>query len=155
MEIVMKVDIKYLHTFYKEGIYPPLSYGTVGSAGLDVRACIPHDLVILPQQVVKIPLGFALDIKDRNVAVQLLPRSGLGTQGIILANTVGLIDSDYQGEITAPLWNRSDKPIQISVGDRIGQIIFIPVLHPTLNEVDEFSETTLRGTNGFNSTGIK
>lgn len=147
--------IKYTDSRYLDGTFPLLAQATPGSAGYDVRACIEEDVVLMPDEVVKIPLGFALDIQDSGICVMLLPRSGLGTQGLILGNTIGLIDSDYQGQITAPMWNRTNEPMTIHAGDRIGQIIFTPVIHPKLNVVAEFASQTVRGENGFNSTGTK
>ena len=126
---------------------------TLGSGGLDLHSC--KDTVIGAGATCKFPLGFALYIEDPTVAGLILPRSGLGTKhGIVLANTVGLIDSDYQGELVAHLWNRSDNDYTVKKGDRIAQLVLIPIIEPKIEwfYVKEFSKSG-RGTGGFGSTG--
>ena len=130
-------------------------YKTDGSAAIDMRAIISEDVVIPPLLVELIPSGIAININDKNIAAVLLPRSGTGhKEGIVLGNNVGLIDSDYQGEIFMSVWNRNpDKAVKILPGERIAQLMFIPVIHPNLMFVDEFSKATDRGANGFGHTG--
>lgn len=128
---------------------------TDGSAGYDIKGCIDSEIKIKPGESVLIPTGFALNIDDKNIAAALLPRSGLGHKnGIVLGNLVGLIDSDYQGEVFVSCWNRSDKIFTIYPGMRIAQMIFVPVVHPELTAVSEFSAPTCRGDGGFGHTGV-
>lgn len=129
-------------------------YGTPGSAGLDLRACIDEVLTIEPGQTVLIPTGMAIHLDDPSLAAVLLPRSGLGHKhGIVLGNLVGLIDSDYQGPLMVSCWNRSQTAYQVEVGERIAQMVIVPVLQPVFTEVKEFGEATQRGLGGFGSTG--
>lgn len=129
-------------------------YGTAGSAGLDLRACINAPLELHPGQVVMIPTGMAVHLNDPGYAAMLLPRSGLGHKhGIVLGNLVGLIDSDYQGPLMVSCWNRGDTPYTIQVGERIAQMVIVPVLQPIFTQVDDFHETTERGQGGFGHTG--
>lgn len=129
-------------------------YGTQGSAGLDLRACIEETLTIQPGQTVLIPTGMAIHLDDPGLAAMLLPRSGLGHKhGIVLGNLVGLIDSDYQGPLMVSCWNRSDTPYEVQVGERIAQMVIVPVLQPVFTEVDDFGEATQRGVGGFGHTG--
>ena len=129
------------------------NYASAGAAGLDLVACIEQDIELLPNAVTLIGTGLAIYIRDPNYAGLLLPRSGLGHKhGIILGNGLGLIDSDYQGELKISCWNRSEQPYIITPGLRLAQLIFVPVLTPRLPEVKEF-ETTTRGEAGFGSTG--
>lgn len=129
-------------------------YGTPGSAGLDLRACIDEVLTIEPGQTVLIPTGMAIHLDDPSLAAMLLPRSGLGHKhGIVLGNLVGLIDSDYQGPLMVSCWNRSQTAYQVEVGERIAQMVIVPVLQPVFTEVKEFGEATQRGLGGFGSTG--
>ncbi|MXW48325.1 MAG: dUTP diphosphatase [Gammaproteobacteria bacterium] len=128
---------------------------TEGAAGLDLRACIEADLVLRPSDCELIPTGIAIDIRDPGIAAILLPRSGLGHKhGIVLGNLVGLIDSDYQGQVFVSCWNRGDDTFTIQPGDRIAQMVFVPVIQPNLTKVDEF-ETTARAAGGFGSTGVR
>ena len=128
-------------------------YVTPGSAGLDLRACIDDELTIEPQKTVLIPTGMAIYLADPHLAAYILPRSGLGHHhGIVLGNLVGLIDSDYQGEIKVSCWNRSNESFIIHPGDRIAQMVIIPVVQVQFNVVDSF-DTTERGENGFGSSG--
>ena len=132
---------------------PLPEHATEGSAGLDLRACIDSTLTLLPGAVELIPTGIALYIQDPGLAGLLLPRSGLGHKhGIVLGNLVGLIDSDYQGQLFVSCWNRSDQPFSIEVGDRIAQQVIVPVVQTSFNLVEEF-DTTDRGSSGFGSSG--
>lgn len=129
------------------------SYATPGSAGLDLRACITEPLVIEPGETRLVPTGLAIHIADPGYAALILPRSGLGHKhGIVLGNLVGLIDSDYQGQLMVSTWNRSDKVFTLNPLDRLAQLVIVPILQVGFNVVDEFGEST-RGTGGFGSTG--
>lgn len=131
------------------------SYASVGSAGLDVRACIDEPLQLAPNQGELIPVGFAMHIKDPGYAALLLPRSGLGHKhGIVLGNLVGLIDSDYQGPVMVSLWNRSNTPFIIEPMERIAQMVIVPVQQVAFNLVEDF-EASERGQGGFGSTGTQ
>lgn len=147
-----KIDVKILDArICKE--FPLPGYATPGSAGLDLRACLDEPLNIYPGDCVLLPTGLAVHISDHNLAAVILPRSGLGHKnGIVLGNLVGLIDSDYQGQLMVSLWNRSGEPFNIVPGDRIAQMILIPVVKTEFNIVEEFSIST-RGTNGFGHSG--
>jgi dUTP pyrophosphatase len=128
-------------------------YATEGSAGLDLRACMDADISIAPGETVLIPTGLSVYIEDSNLAAMLLPRSGLGHKhGIVLGNLVGLIDSDYQGELMVSCWNRSDNAFTMSVGERLAQMIIVPVVQAQFEIVDEFKATD-RGEGGFGHTG--
>ena len=128
-------------------------YGTPGSAGLDLRACLEQATAIMPGETVLIPTGLAIYIEDPGVAALILPRSGLGHKhGIVLGNLVGLIDSDYQGELKISCWNRGQKKFLVEPGDRIAQLLLIPVLHPQFEVVDDFKQSE-RGSGGFGHTG--
>ncbi len=130
-------------------------YTTAGSAGLDIRACLNQSLLLNPGETHLIPSGFALYIEDPHLAAILLPRSGLGHKhGIVLGNLVGLIDSDYQGEVMVSCWNRGDSPFEIHPGDRIAQMVFVPVVQVALDIVSDF-DLTERAEGGFGSTGHK
>ena len=129
------------------------SYGTPGSAGLDLRACIDGPLTIQPGETHLIQTGIAIYIEDPSLAATIIPRSGLGHKhGIVLGNLVGLIDSDYQGELMVSCWNRGSEPFTIEPGDRIAQMILVPVIQAQFDIVNEFAETE-RGSGGFGSTG--
>ncbi|MCE7506633.1 dUTP diphosphatase [Polynucleobacter sp. IMCC30063] len=129
------------------------SYGTPGSAGLDLRACIDEPLEIACGQTVLIPTGLAIYIEDPRYAALILPRSGLGHKhGIVLGNLVGLIDSDYQGQLMVSTWNRSQTPFKLEPMERLAQLVIVPVLQVTIHIVDEFTESS-RGAGGFGSTG--
>ncbi len=133
--------------------HAPLTYGTPGAAGADLRAAIEGPLVVEPGQVVLVPTGIAVHLRDPNLAAMILPRSGLGhKQGLVLGNLVGLIDSDYQGQLQISVWNHSGVPFTIQPMDRIAQFVVIPVVQPTWEVVDEFAATE-RGDGGFGSTG--
>ena len=131
---------------------PPV-YGTSGAAGLDLRACVEAPLTLAPGETVLVPSGIAIHLADPGLAAMILPRSGLGHKhGIVLGNLVGLIDSDYQGEIKVSLWNRSDTAFEINPLDRIAQLVVFPVLQVSMNIVEAFTESS-RAEGGFGSTG--
>lgn len=132
---------------------PLPSYATDGSAGMDIRACIDEPIELKPGQTELIPTGLAIYIEDPNLAATLLPRSGLGHKhGVVLGNLVGLIDSDYQGQLFVSMWNRSSTPFTIEPAERIAQMVLVPVVQAELDIVDEF-EQTQRGSGGFGSSG--
>jgi dUTP pyrophosphatase len=144
------LDIKIIDPRIKDRLP---EYSTRGSAGLDLRACVDTEMSIEPGQTVLVPTGFAINIEDSNYAAVILPRSGLGHKhGIVLGNLVGLIDSDYQGQIMVSVWNRGSETFQIGPMDRIAQLVVIPVVQVKFNLVDDFDEST-RGSGGFGSTG--
>ncbi|RKZ86209.1 MAG: dUTP diphosphatase, partial [Gammaproteobacteria bacterium] len=125
---MQKIQLKILDSRLGETIELP-DYATTGSAGLDLRACLDEDISLAPGQTVLIPTGLAIHIDDPSLAAVLLPRSGLGHKhGIVLGNLVGLIDSDYQGQVFVSCWNRSQTPFEIVVGERIAQMVFVPVV---------------------------
>ena len=129
------------------------AYGTPGSAGLDLRACLDAPLTIEPGQTVLVPTGLAIHIGDPGYAAMILPRSGLGHKsGIVLGNLVGLIDSDYQGQLMVSTWNRSAAAFVLQPMDRLAQLIVVPVLQVGFNVVQEFASSD-RGAGGFGSTG--
>jgi len=132
---------------------PLPAYATDGSAGLDLRACLDAPVTLEPGQTHLVPTGFAIHLEDRGLAAVLLPRSGLGHKhGIVLGNLVGLIDSDYQGQVMISVWNRGNHPFTISPGERIAQMIIVPVVQVELEVVSEFDESA-RGAGGFGSSG--
>ena len=134
--------------------FPIPQYATEGSAGLDLCACIDNDLIINPGDTALISAGFAIYIADKSYAAMLLPRSGLGHKhGIVLGNLTGLVDSDYQGEIYISCWNRGVVKFTITPGDRIAQMIIVPIERPDFEFVDSFDET-IRGLGGFGHTGV-
>lgn len=136
-------------------ICPLPHYATPDSAGMDLRACIDHTLVIQPGETHLIPTGIAIYIKDPNLTAIILPRSGLGhKQGIVLGNLVGLIDADYQGPLMISCWNRGKSSYNIEPFERIAQLVFLPIVRVHLNLVSDFDET-LRGTGGFGHSGKK
>lgn len=133
--------------------YPLPEYATPGSAGLDLRAMVDASVTLSPGQTELIPSGIALDIGDPGLAAVLLPRSGLGHKhGLVLGNLVGLIDSDYQGQVFVSLWNRGDNEVTIAPGDRIAQMVFVPVAQVTFEQVESFAQSD-RGAGGFGHTG--
>ncbi|MBF8291528.1 MAG: dut [Steroidobacteraceae bacterium] len=135
------------------GEIPLPGYATDGSAGLDLRACLDAPVTLEPGQTHLVPTGFAIHLEDPGLAAVLLPRSGLGHKhGIVLGNLVGLIDSDYQGQVMISVWNRGNHPFTISPGERIAQMIIVPVVQVELEVVSDFSEST-RGAGGFGSSG--
>lgn len=128
---------------------------TDGAAGYDVFANIPQEYQLLPGQSLRVPLGFALSLQTADLCAVLLPRSGLGQRGLSLTNTIGLIDSDYQGEVVASVRLRDHTdPLLIKPYDRIAQLVFLPVVHPFISVTEVFSNQTLRGQAGFGSTGV-
>lgn len=129
------------------------SYATDGSAGLDLRACVQQPLTVAPGETHLIPTGLSIYIEDPALAAMILPRSGLGHKhGIVLGNLVGLIDSDYQGELMVSCWNRGQTPFTIEVGERIAQLMLVPVVQAEFEVVSEFHASE-RGAGGFGSTG--
>jgi dUTP pyrophosphatase len=129
------------------------SYGTPGSAGLDLRACIDAAIEIAPGQTVLVPTGLSIFVEDPRYAALILPRSGLGHKhGIVLGNLVGLIDSDYQGQLMVSTWNRSSQSFTLEPMERLAQLVIVPIQQVALKIVDEFAESS-RGTGGFGSTG--
>jgi dUTP pyrophosphatase len=129
------------------------AYGTPGSAGLDLRACIDAPLTLEPGQTVLVPTGLAIHLADPGYAAMILPRSGLGHKnGIVLGNLVGLIDSDYQGQLMVSTWNRGHASFTLQPMDRLAQLVIVPVLQVGFNVVEEFASSE-RGAGGFGSTG--
>ncbi len=130
------------------------NYATQGSAGMDLRACIDEDTPIIPGQTILIPTGLSIYVADPALAAVLLPRSGLGHKhGIVLGNLTGLIDSDYQGPLMVSLWNRGDTEFVVKPGDRIAQMIFVPIVQVEFDIVDEF-KVSERAEGGFGHTGV-
>ncbi len=148
----MHIDLKILNkAFYEE--FPLPAHATMGSAGLDLRAAIAQALEIKARETVLIPTGIAMHLDDPRFAALILPRSGLGHKnGIVLGNLVGLIDSDYQGELLISCWNRSNNTFTIHKGDRIAQLVIVPVAQATWNVVEDFAASK-REAGGFGSTG--
>lgn len=135
-------------------VIPLPSYATDGSAAIDLRACLKKQVGIQPGETVLVGSGIAINIKDPNIVGIIVPRSGLGIKnGIVLANTMGVIDSDYQGEIKIGLFNRSQNQYLVKPGERICQMLFMPVINATLKLVEEFSNATYRGSGGLGHTG--
>jgi len=150
--MIKKVQVKILNSKIGSDIPLP-SYATEGSAAMDLRACIDKKLDLLSKNTILIPTGLAFYIEDRDYAGIILPRSGLGHKhGIILGNSVGLIDSDYQGELLISCWNRGDKEFIINPLERIAQLVLVPVYQASFNLVNDF-ESSERGEGGFGSTG--
>ena len=146
----MKIDVKILDPRIAEQ-FP--TYATAGSAGLDLRACLETPLTLAPNAWKLVPTGIAIWLKDPGYAALILPRSGLGHKhGIVLGNLVGLIDSDYQGQLMVSAWNRSDVAFTIEPMERIAQLVIVPVVQATFNLVDAFVESE-RGEAGYGSTG--
>lgn len=149
-----KIQLKILDSRIGNEIPLP-EYTTPGSAGMDLRACIDKKITLKPGQTELIPTGIAIHISDNSLAATILPRSGLGHKhGIVLGNLVGLIDSDYQGQLFVSMWNRGDKVFEIESSDRIAQLVFVPVVQVEFEQVEEFSDSD-RGEGGFGSTGHK
>ncbi|WP_300650964.1 dUTP diphosphatase [Pseudomonas sp.] len=133
--------------------FPLPQYATPGSAGLDLRAMLKQDLILEPGQTVLIPTGLSIYIGDPGLAALILPRSGLGHKhGIVLGNLVGLIDSDYQGELMVSCWNRGQSAFSMAIGERIAQLILVPVVQAHFELVDEFDQSQ-RGSGGFGHSG--
>jgi dUTP pyrophosphatase len=147
------IQLKILNEKISKEIALP-QYSTEGSAGLDLRACLDETLQIEANETVLIPTGLSVYIEDPSLAAVILPRSGLGHKhGIVLGNLVGLIDSDYQGELKVSCWNRSKDCFSIQPGERIAQLVFVPVVQADFKLVTEFEESE-RGDGGFGSTGV-
>lgn len=133
--------------------FPLPTYATPGSAGLDLRACLNESLTLAPGETQLLPTGIAIYINDPKLCATILPRSGLGHKhGIVLGNLVGLIDSDYQGELMVSCWNRSEKTFTIEPGERIAQLVFLPVVQAQFTVVTDFNQSE-RGLGGFGSSG--
>ena len=148
----MHIDIKIINPLIKDQLP---HYATAGSAGLDLRACISEKITLEPGQTVLIPTGLAIHLADANYAAMILPRSGLGHKhGVVLGNLVGLIDSDYQGELMVSTWNRGNTTFPIEPFERIAQMVIVPVVQAKFNLVEDFDASD-RGTGGFGSTGTK
>ena len=146
----LNVDIKILDSRIREALP---DYATPGSAGLDLRACTDAPQTIKPGETILIPTGMAMHIDNAYYAALILPRSGLGHKhGIVLGNLVGLIDSDYQGQLFVSCWNRGSEPFELNPMERIAQLVIVPVVQADFHIVDEFTETD-RGEGGFGSTG--
>lgn len=149
---MQKIQLKVLDPRLGDTIELP-DYATSGSAGLDLRACLDDDVILEPSATVLIPTGLAIHIDDPSLAAVILPRSGLGHKhGVVLGNLVGLIDSDYQGQLFVSCWNRSQTAFTITVGERIAQMVFVPVVQVAFEQVEEFTSSE-RGTGGFGHTG--
>ncbi len=147
----MRVDLQILDERLKEQLP---AYATAGSAGLDLRACLDEPLTLQPNAWQLVPTGMAIHLADAGYAALILPRSGLGHKhGIVLGNLVGLIDSDYQGQLMVSAWNRSDTAFTIQPMERIAQLVIVPVVQAQFNIVDDFSVATERGAGGYGSTG--
>ncbi len=133
--------------------FPLPTYATPGSAGLDLRAMLQEELILEPGQTVLIPTGLSIYIGDPGLAAMILPRSGLGHKhGIVLGNLVGLIDSDYQGELMVSCWNRGQSAFSMAIGERIAQLVLVPVVQAHFELVDEFDQSQ-RGSGGFGHSG--
>ncbi|SAL82641.1 deoxyuridine 5'-triphosphate nucleotidohydrolase [Caballeronia choica] len=146
----MKLDVKILDARMRD--FMP-AYATTGSAGLDLRACIDEPLTIAPGATTLVPTGLAIHLGDPGYAALILPRSGLGHKhGVVLGNLVGLIDSDYQGQLMISTWNRGDTAFVLNPMERLAQMVIVPVVQAQLNIVDDF-EASERGAGGFGSTG--
>ncbi|MBI5862306.1 MAG: dUTP diphosphatase [Rhodocyclales bacterium] len=147
-----KLALKLLDTRLKDSQYAP-QYATPGAAGIDLRACIDRAIKIHPGETLLVPTGIAIHLTDPSLAAIILPRSGLGHKhGIVLGNLVGLIDSDYQGEIFVSTWNRSHETFTLNPLDRLAQLVVVPVVQVAFDVVDEFPASE-RGAGGFGSTG--
>jgi dUTP pyrophosphatase len=149
---VKSIEIKILNKSFIDEFGLP-QYATEGSAGMDLRACLSEDLEIKPNQTELIPTGIAIHIKDSSLAATILPRSGLGHKhGIVLGNLVGLIDSDYQGQLYISCWNRSQSSYKIVNGDRIAQLVILPIVKAEFELVEDFNQSN-RGEGGFGHSG--
>ncbi|MDE1185839.1 MAG: dUTP diphosphatase [Pantoea sp.] len=150
--MMKKIDVKILDA--RVGTEFPLpTYATSGSAGLDLRACLDEALEITPGSTVLVPTGLAIHIGDPSLAAVILPRSGLGHKhGIVLGNLVGLIDSDYQGQLMVSVWNRGQESFTLQPGDRLAQLVFVPVVQAEFNLVEDF-DASVRGAGGFGHSG--
>ncbi|SIO62806.1 dUTP diphosphatase [Paraburkholderia phenazinium] len=146
----MKLDLKILDARMRDQLP---AYATTGSAGLDLRACLDEPLTLQPGETALVPTGLAIHVGDSGYAALILPRSGLGHKhGIVLGNLVGLIDSDYQGQLMISTWNRGQTTFTLNPMERLAQLVIVPVVQAEFNIVDDF-ETSERGAGGFGSTG--
>ena len=145
-----KLDVKILDPRMRDQLP---QYATAGSAGLDLRACIDKPITLAPGQTELVPTGIAIHLADPGLAAVVLPRSGLGHKhGIVLGNLVGLIDSDYQGQLFVSTWNRGNTPFVLNPMERLAQLVVVPVVQVELNVVEDFAQSS-RGAGGFGSTG--
>ena len=146
----MKIDVKIIDSRMAEQLP---AYATPGSAGLDLRACLNEPLTLAPNAWQLVPTGIAIYLENPNFAAMILPRSGLGHKhGIVLGNLVGLIDSDYQGELMISVWNRGQNTFRLEPGERLAQYVLVPVVHAEFEQVEEFVASE-RGAGGFGHTG--
>ncbi|RTR36509.1 dUTP diphosphatase [Shewanella canadensis] len=135
--------------------FPLPAYATPGSAGMDLRAMLETSIQVAPGETILIPTGISIHVADSSLAAVILPRSGLGHKhGIVLGNLVGLIDSDYQGALMVSCWNRGSEPFTLEIGDRLAQLVFVPVVQAEFKLVDEFDNSS-RGEGGFGHSGTK
>ncbi len=149
-----EIDLQVLDKAFHQQYGLP-KYTTSGSAGLDLRACIDQAITLQAGQTELIPTGLAIHIKNPQLTAMILPRSGLGhKKGLVLGNLVGLIDSDYQGQLFVSCWNRSQLAVTLEPGDRMAQLIFVPVVQVQFNQVDSFTNSD-RGEGGFGHTGVR
>ncbi|MGL6116779.1 dUTP diphosphatase [Plesiomonas sp.] len=152
--MMKKIDLKILDPRIGQQ-FPLPTYATDGAAGLDLRACLDTPITLEAGQTVLVPTGLAIHIADASLAAVILPRSGLGHKhGVVLGNLVGLIDSDYQGELKVSVWNRGHETFVIEPGERMAQMVFVPVVQAAFNLVTEFDQSE-RGEGGFGHTGRK
>ncbi|PHI28064.1 dUTP diphosphatase [Budvicia aquatica] len=150
--MMKKIDVKILDARIGS-TFPLPTYATTGSAGLDLRACLDAAVTLNPGETQLLPTGLAIHIADASLAAVILPRSGLGHKhGVVLGNLVGLIDSDYQGQLMVSVWNRGQTAFVIEPGERIAQMVFVPVVQAEFNIVDDF-ESSDRGEGGFGHSG--
>lgn len=147
----MNVDLKILDARLRDNMP---AYATPGSAGLDLRACLDAPLTLAPGEWQLVPTGMAIHLADPGYAAMILPRSGMGHKhGIVLGNLVGLIDSDYQGQLMVSAWNRSPTAFTLQPMDRLAQLVIVPVVQPSFRLVEEFGAVSQRGEGGYGSTG--
>ncbi|WP_291970642.1 dUTP diphosphatase [Candidatus Symbiopectobacterium sp.] len=150
--MMKKIDVKILDARIGQQ-FPLPTYATAGSAGLDLRACTDEGIALATGETILVPTGIAIHIDDPSLAAVILPRSGLGHKhGVVLGNLVGLIDSDYQGQLMVSVWNRSQQAFTIEPGERLAQMVFVPVVQAEFNIVDDFVGTE-RGEGGFGHSG--
>ncbi|MFT8210414.1 MAG: dUTP diphosphatase [Symbiopectobacterium sp.] len=150
--MMKKIDVKILDSRIGQR-FPLPTYATAGSAGLDLSACIDEGIALAAGDTILVPTGIAIHIADPSLAAVILPRSGLGHKhGVVLGNLVGLIDSDYQGQLMVSVWNRSQQAFTIEPGERLAQMVFVPVVQAEFNIVDDFVGTE-RGEGGFGHSG--
>jgi dUTP pyrophosphatase len=150
--MMKKIDVKILDARVGKE-FPLPTYATSGSAGLDLRACLDHALELAPGETILVPTGLAIHIADPSLAAVILPRSGLGHKhGIVLGNLVGLIDSDYQGQLMVSVWNRGQDTFTVQPGERLAQLVFVPVVQAEFNLVEDF-DASVRGEGGFGHSG--